>query len=644
MKENERGVSMDKLIYFIPPKEHDSKTLKSLLKDHKEIKFVSLVAVDLGNNNTDAKIPIDIMLDDIDNFLANGVQTDGSSVFLPEIAELNNAKVDIIPDLEVKWFIDYNYNFIDCETNLPTGTLLIPSYLKHDGKLVGSRSILKSAADNFKKEIKNLIKNNKSFIEELNLGSSDAIDNILLTTATELEFWVQTPGDRAVFEHLSTSQILKEQYWKRTVGPVRTALEKSLLLLNKYDYEAEMGHKEVGGIPSSLTKDGKFTHIMEQLEIDWKYSNPMQTADNELFAKDIIKETFVSHGLDVTFLAKPIEGVAGSGEHTHVGAAVKLKDGSISNLFNTSDMTEHFMSSIGWGGLMGFLKNYEVVNPFITSTNDALNRLKPGFEAPVCIVSSIGHKVDTLSRNRTILVGLIRDFNNPLATRFEVRVPNPTTNTYLATAAIYQAMLDGIKAVISSGKSNEELEKEFSKSAGEEGFYLEKDRAYRSEYNVFEYYTEEERNKLFGLPPATVWENICNLDKYPEKLKTLSQNDVFTEKIIASFKTSALIQWTTELKNRIIPQNIDIVRECKKVHDIEFATDLDVVNWEKINHLRTYLMKDSLTQKCLFTRIREAIHNMEYDLVSELQIEMSEKIIQLKKLYASYKRNLFKME
>ncbi|WP_432401285.1 glutamine synthetase [Wukongibacter sp. M2B1] len=634
---------MNNLIYFIPPEKHDSESLKSLLNDHQEIKFVSLVAVDLGNNNTDEKIPINIMLEDIEEFLKNGVQTDGSSVFLPEIAEINDAKVDILPDLDVKWFIDYNYDFIDPETNLPVGTLLIPSFLEHNGKLVGSRSILKTASDSFKKEILNLF-NNKALLEEFNIASKDDIEKVLLTTATELEFWVQTPGDKAVFEHLSTSQILKEQYWKRTVGPVRTAMEQSLLLLNKYDYEAEMGHKEVGGIPSSLSKNGKFAHIMEQLEIDWKYSTEMQTADNELFAKDIIKETFVSNGLDVTFLAKPIEGVAGSGEHTHVGVAIKLKDGSIRNLFTPSDMTKYFVSSIGWGAIMGLLKNYEVVNPFITSTNDALNRLKPGFEAPICIVSSLGHEVETPSRNRTILAGLIRDLNNPMATRYEVRVPNPTTNTYLTTAAIYQAMLDGVKAVTNSGKSNKELEKEFSKAAGEEGFYLEKDRAYRSEYDVFEHYTAEERNKLFGVPPTTVWENICNFNKYPEKLKVLSTNDVFTEKIIASFKTSILMQWTTELKNRIIPSNIELVRDCKKVHDLEFATDLDIVNWEKVNQLRYYLMKDSMSQKSLFTRIRESIDNKEYDLVSDLQIEMSEKITDLKKLYAIYKRNLFRTE
>ncbi|MDK2918969.1 MAG: glutamine synthetase [Candidatus Petromonas sp.] len=635
---------MEKLLYFIPPEDHNLETLSSLLERHSEIKFVSLVAVDLGNNHTDEKIPVEVFKEDIDGFLKNGVQTDGSSVFLPKIAELNDAKVDIIPDLDVKWFIDYNFDHIDPETNLPVATLIIPSYLVHNDKYVGSRAILKSAISNFKQEIINVFKDHPNLLKEFEIDSPEDISDVILTTATELEFWVQTPGDKADVENLSTSQILKEQYWKRTVGPVRSALEKSLIMLNNYGFEAEMGHKEVGGIPSSLTKDGKFTHIMEQLEIDWKYDHAMQSSDNELFAREIIKDTFVSHGLDVTFLAKPIEGVAGSGEHTHVGVAVKLSNGKVRNLFTPSDMTKDFMSTVGWGALMGLLKNYEAVNPFVTSTNDALNRLKPGFEAPVCIVSSVGHRVETPSRNRTVLTGLVRDMNNPLATRFEVRAPNPTTNTYLATAAIYQAMLDGIKAAITSQKTTKELEKEFSKPAGEEGFYLEKNRAYRSEEDVFEHYTQDERDKLFGTPPATVWENIKNLDLYPDKYKVLTQGEVFSKEVIESFKSSVLMQWTAELKNRIIPANMTLVREYKKLHSGDNVTDLDVVNWEKINQLRYYLMKDSLNQKSLFTRIREGIERKDYDLVSDLQIEMNEKINLLKKLYMDYKRNLFELE
>ena len=56
--------------------------------------------------------------------------------------------------------------------------------------------------------------------------------------------------------------------------------------------------------------------VNEQLEIDWKFcNNPLQTADNELQARIIVREVFRENGLDVTFNAKPIIGVAGSGEH-----------------------------------------------------------------------------------------------------------------------------------------------------------------------------------------------------------------------------------------------------------------------------------------------------------------------------------------
>ena len=62
-----------------------------------------------------------------------------------------------------------------------------------------------------------------------------------------------------------------------------------------------MGHKEVGGIASSISIDGKTNHAMEQLEIDWKYSSSIQSADDEIIVRDIVEEVFKSFGLDVTF-------------------------------------------------------------------------------------------------------------------------------------------------------------------------------------------------------------------------------------------------------------------------------------------------------------------------------------------------------
>ena len=57
--------------------------------------------------------------------------------------------------------------------------------------------------------------------------------------------------------------------------------------------------------------------------------------------------------------------------------------------------------------------------------------------------------------------------------------------------------------------------------------------------------------------------------------------------------------------------------------------------------MRHYIAKDSLHEKSLLTRASEALDKDDYDLASDLQIEMSQKIEQLRKLYLTYKRNLF---
>lgn len=635
---------MGELTYVIPKEKHDINGLKEVLSIHPEIKFVSLMGVDLAGNATDEKIPVSLFIEDMEDFLERGIQTDGSSVALQGIASMNNARVDLVPDLSVNWFIDYNFDNICEENNLPVGTLKIPAYLMHNDKLVGSRSVLERAYSNFKRRIMEIIKQYPDTLKSIGIDNVDDVESVNLTSATELEMWVRTPDDRADEEKLAISQMLKEQYWKKTQGTVRTALEKSIELLEKYGLCPEMGHKEVGGVTSKIGIDGRTNYVMEQIEIDWKYDTTIQAADNELLARELINDVFSRHGLEVTFRAKPLEGVAGSGEHTHVGVSVKLKNGKLVNLFTPTNPTGDYLSEIGYGALMGILKNYETINSFISSSNDAFNRLKPGFEAPICVVASLGVSTEVPSRNRSVLVGVIRDLDNPLATRFEVRAPNPLSNTYLVLACLYQVMIDGIYAAANSGKNSKELELEVSKDAGVQSFYLSKDRAYRSEEDVFEHYTQEERDRLFGKPPATVWENASNLDKYPEGKEVLKNGDVFSEAIIESFKISTLEKWKMELKNRILIDNIEIIRECEKIHYEGNATDLDVVMWEKISNLRYYLMRDSLDKKSLFTRIKKALSEEDYDLASTLQQEMSEKMKEIKELYIEYKRNLFEVE
>ena len=627
---------MNDLLYVIPANS-TKEDIIATLKQHPEIKFVSLVGIDLAGNDTDEKIPMRIFLEDIDAFYnGSAVQTDGSSVVLTGIATLNNAKVDMPIDPTVNWFVDYNMESYDEELEKPIGTLRIPAALIHEGKAVDSRSVLAETLNYVKKGLLNLFKEYPTISGLEHINGADVKD-IVFTSATELEFWVKTPLSDADIPEMSASQVMQEQYWQRTRGSVRTALEQCVLALEAYGLSPEMGHKEVGGMKGHMDSDGNMSHVCEQIEIDWKFADALQAADNELAVRILVKEIFRENGLEVIFKAKPMIGLAGNGEHTHIGMGAIMKDGSFVNLFAPTDMKKDFMSAIGYGAIMGLLKNYEVINPFVSATNDSLNRLKPGFEAPVCIVTSLGHNPAVPSRNRTILAGLVRDVNNPKATRFELRACNPYTNTYLVLAAIYSAVLDGVKYAAS--KTTAELLEEISKQPGETAGYLETDRAYRAEDDVFEDYTEEERNQRFGVHPATVWENLSNLSNYPEKRKVLTASGALRDQIIDAFVDGELIRWKTELISRIIPENRALISKFKEIKSA-YVTDEDSYNWNKINRYRYYLAKDSIDQKSLFTQLIKALNSDDFATASSLQVEMYDKMEELKALYAAYKDNM----
>ena len=625
------------LLYYIPSGEFGKEGVLGLLKTHPEIRFVSLVGIDLAGNDTDEKVPIELFLKNYDDFFAGtAVQTDGSSVVLMNIATLNDARVDMVADASVNWYIDYNEDNL-YSNGRPVGTLRIPCFLLHNGKFIDSRSILKESCAFVAEKLKGLLASGKPVkgMEDLPV---DEIEDIKFTIGTELEFWVKTPSETETVQHLSISQRLQEQYWQRMRGNVRTAMEEAIEELDARGMHVEMGHKEVGGIKPKVDDLGHTVDVCEQLELDWLFSmNPLQAADNELEARIIIREVFRKYGLDVSFQAKPIIGVAGSGEHTHVGICASLKNGKTINLLAPSDMKADFLSTIGYGFIMGILNNYEATNPFVSSTTDAFNRLKPGFEAPVCIVTSLGHKPELPSRNRSILIGLIRDIGNPKATRFELRAPNPFTNTYLCVSCLYLTALDGIEYALASGKGPEELLAELSKKAGEEAGYLDKDREYRCEDNVFEDYTQEERDAVFGKPPATVWDNVKIMKANPDKVAALTKSGAISEQIVDSFVASILYRWKNELIDRIIPGTELAVRGYKKLDNDD---KIDEKRWKSIKAKRIELAKDTEDEKCLCTRLKEALEANDFDTASTLQVEMAKKAEALEKEYRVYALNI----
>ena len=128
--------------------------------------------------------------------------------------------------------------------------------------------------------------------------------------------------------------------------------------------------------------------------------------------------------------------------------------------------------------------------------------------------------------------------------------------------------------------------------------------------------------------------------QFPTEVKIFKEGGVMSDLVLNSYISQTLSQWKTELHNRVIPESMTFVRNCKPMHGVD-ATDYDLENWKKVEELRTYLGRTSLEEKCLMTRVNEAVDNGDLKEASRLQKELQVKLAELTKLYVKYKRNLF---
>ncbi|HEY2833620.1 MAG TPA: type I glutamate--ammonia ligase [Sporichthyaceae bacterium] len=190
-----------------------------------------------------------------------------------------------------------------------------------------------------------------------------------------------------------------------------------VLALEGVGLSVERAHHEVG--------------TAGQQEINYKFSTLATAADNLMKFKYIIKNVASAHRKTVTFMPKPLFGDNGSGMHCHQSL---WKDGS-----------PLFYDELGYGGLSdmarwyigGLLHHAPSLLAFTNPTMNSYHRLVPGFEAPVNLVYS--------ARNRSACVRIPITGANPKAKRIEFRVPDPSSNPYLAFSAMLMAGLDGIK-------------------------------------------------------------------------------------------------------------------------------------------------------------------------------------------------------
>ena len=123
-------------------------------------------------------------------------------------------------------------------------------------------------------------------------------------------------------------------------------------------------------------------------------------------------------------------------------------------------------------------------------------------------------------------------------------------------------------------------------------------------------------------------------------MKALKRNDVFTDAIINSYKLAFIERWTTEITHRVIKNYMNEIRSFKPLHSLDKILDLDISNWTNLHNLRIELMKDTYTNKSLFTKVIEAFDKEDFADASRLYLEVEDKMSQLRELYSIYKRNL----
>ncbi len=194
-----------------------------------------------------------------------------------------------------------------------------------------------------------------------------------------------------------------------------------VVMLESMGFEVEAAHHEVA--PG-------------QHEVDFKYAEAVECADNVATFKFVVRRVAQDHGLHATFMPKPIFGVNGSGMHVNQS----LLEGD-ENAFYDEDAPWQ-LSTTALQYIGGILKHAKA---FVAITNPLVNsykRLVPGYEAPTNIAWS--------EKNRSPLVRV--PAKRGMSTRCEVRVPDPACNPYLAFTVMLAAGLDGIAEEIDPGE------------------------------------------------------------------------------------------------------------------------------------------------------------------------------------------------
>jgi len=239
----------------------------------------------------------------------------------------------------------------------------------------------------------------------------------IVNTGPELEFFLLRRGEDGSIKPLPHDQAGYFDYSTDLAQEVRQDMVDAL---EAFGIRVEAAHHEVA---------------QGQHEIDFEYADALKTADNAVTFKFTLKAIAQQHGLYATFMPKPIHGINGSGMHVHQ-SLFSIAEGR--NAF-ADPKAPYGLSDVAKSYMAGILAHARGMSAILAPLVNSYKRLIPGYEAPTYITWG------RTNRSALIRVPMISPGKSIEGTRAEVRCPDPSSNTYLAFAAMIAAGLDGVE-------------------------------------------------------------------------------------------------------------------------------------------------------------------------------------------------------
>jgi glutamine synthetase len=298
-------------------------------------------------------------------------------------------------------------------------------------------------------------------------------------------FYVGPELEYFYFQDSKGTQPLDEGgYFDMTPLDAASDLKREVVLtLEQMGIAVEFAHHEVA---------------TSQHEIDMRYTDALNMADNVMTYRLVVKRLALNHGVYATFMPKPVFGINGSGMHVHMS----LFQGDKNAFFDKGD--NYYLSKIAKCFIAGLLRHAPEITSVTNQWVNSYKRLVVGYEAPVYL--------SWARRNRADLIRVPEyQPGKEKSTRIEFRSPDPACNPYFVFSMMLAAGLEGI----------------------EKGYQVPEPVA----ENVYEMTDEERKKRGIETLPSNLWEAIQLTEKSELVHKALGDH------VFHAFIKNKKIEW-----------------------------------------------------------------------------------------------------